>query len=299
MVVNVGEILTSYDGYKFYVESEQHKDPLRRDEQSVLSTLVMLGKRDRTFVDVGAGYGRYTVRMAEFYALVYAIEPLPEHLRILRKNIEINNLDNVIILPFLAYDRKGEIPIYLNGLSSSCIKRPDMTDYITVKADRLDNLIKNADVIKIDVEGAEFIVLKGAERLLKKDKPVLIIEHHDFRPDWKDTVGGTYQKIFEYMTSLGYVPLYLTYVHRCWIHKEKLSLEQNEGLYYVLWKHWFNMCCLNLKQGREWYYGLPKTWWWGYDFSEFIEELPIHILVEPEWSDPQQILRIQKELKVV
>mgnify|MGYP000129571030 CR=1 FL=1 len=295
----MGEILTSYDGFKFYVEKEYHKDPLRYDERTVLTVLVMLGKRDRIFVDVGAGVGRYTVRMSKWYELVYAIEPLPEHVRILKKNLELNNVDNVIVIPYAAYDKSTTLPIYLGGLSSSTVRRHDMKDYIIVKAERLDKLVHKADVIKIDVEGAEFEVVKGAEKLLKSDKPFLVIEHHDFRPDWKEKLKGTFQKVFNYLSSLGYVPLFTTYVHRCWIHKDRLNDLSDEALHYLLWRHWANVCYFNLKLGRDWYYGLPLTWWWGYDFIEFLEELPIHILEEKEWSDPQHILRISKEVMVI
>ena len=299
MVVIMGEILVSWDGFKFYVESEQHKDPLYKNEMSVLNVLTSLASPDKIFVDVGAGVGRYTIRMSKQYKLVYAIEPIPDHLKILKKNIEINNAKNVIVLPYLAYDKRDTVPIYLKALSSSPIRRIDMKECIMVNADRLDNLVHKADVIKMDVEGSEYIVLRGAERLLKTDKPILVIEHHDFRPDWRDAIKGTFQKIFNYLTSLNYVPLYLTYVHRCWIYADKIKEMIDEGLLYLLWKHWLNICYLNLKLGREWYHGLPRTWWWGYDFTEFIEELPMHLPEEEEWSDPQHILRISKEVMVI
>jgi len=69
----------------------------------------------------------------------------------------------------------------------------------------IDNYVKEKQIkptfIKIDVEGAEFEVLKGAKQTLKKFKPVLVIEIHEFI---LPSFGTSTQEIIDYLTELGY-----------------------------------------------------------------------------------------------
>ena len=59
-----GKVLTSWDGYKWYIENDSDKLPLNEGEETVLKFLYMVARRDRIFLDVGAHVGKYTVRMS-------------------------------------------------------------------------------------------------------------------------------------------------------------------------------------------------------------------------------------------
>lgn len=111
---------------------------------------------------------------------VIAIEPNPLNARFLRINLKMNKVDKVSLIEAATGSSSDEVKLYLSNLSgrSSVIRKT--AKYICVKQIKLDDLIpalvRHVDFIKIDVEGAELEVLKGASKLVKRDKPVLIIE---------------------------------------------------------------------------------------------------------------------------
>ncbi|MGH9999923.1 MAG: FkbM family methyltransferase, partial [Nitrososphaeraceae archaeon] len=131
-------------------------------------------------IDVGAHIGPYTLKTSKRVGLngkVVAIEADPENFNILNRNIQLNKFTNVIALNYAAYSKEDKIKLYLltKGEESSYTKyNTVMTDransekkFVEVKANTLDYLlqlsgIKHEDVnwIKIDVEGAEYDVLK-------------------------------------------------------------------------------------------------------------------------------------------
>lgn len=142
------------------------------------------------FLDIGAHIGRYSILMASKFSHVLAIEPSKSNFELLLKNIKLNNLEKKIkVLNIGSSDRRGTKTLFFvpsnEGLSS--FKEKDSLKRILLKekckVDKLDNIIKqlrvkpqDIDIIKIDVEGAEIEVLRGARNILTKGKSVLIIE---------------------------------------------------------------------------------------------------------------------------
>jgi FkbM family methyltransferase len=147
-----------------------------------------------TVLDVGAYIGIYTLWASKRVGdegFVVAFEPNPLVFRWLVSNIEINNIENVKVLPYALGDKITKATLYIAGENieaSSLIKRhltnnpsskytiigefivPVLTlDYIIEKsAVIIGKSITHIDLIKIDVEGYELKVLKGAERILSK-----------------------------------------------------------------------------------------------------------------------------------
>ena len=165
-------------------------------------------------VDIGAHIGRYTIinskRVGE-NGKVIAIEAHPDNFEILNRNIKLNKLTNVIPLNYAVYSKQTKLKLYLP------VEEPGFTIYNTIMVNRtaseekftevnantLDNIllqqngISHADInwIKIDVEGAELEVLKGASSILSKSKDIsLLIEIHNLH-------GGTnlYRQIVEFL----------------------------------------------------------------------------------------------------
>jgi len=139
------------------------------------------------FIDVGANIGKYSIILGKKLndtGKVLAFEPMPEIFKILKKNIDLNNLQNIIPIEIALGDEEGYIEFYLDkenvgGGGHSLVKKTE--NKIKVQVKKLDNIlknlkIKNVDLIKIDVEGAEADVLKGAEKTLKKYHPRIIFE---------------------------------------------------------------------------------------------------------------------------
>jgi FkbM family methyltransferase len=161
-------------------------------------------KQGDIVVDIGAHMGRYTIISSKRVGTngkVVAIEAHPGNFEMLNRNIKLNQLTNVIPLNYAVYSKETKIKLYLpeedsgftiyNTIMSNRAGTEDK--FVEVNANTLDcllqlNQIREEEVnwVKIDVEGAEFEVLKGATNVLTKSKDIaLLIEIHgpdNYRP---------------------------------------------------------------------------------------------------------------------
>ncbi len=142
-------------------------------------------KHNYNCIDVGCHKGEILDLMLKYapQGQHYGFEPIPDFF----KKLETKYKDRATILPYALSDNSGESTFQFvkNAPAYSGIKRrkydvthPDIEE-ITVSLQRLDDVIpkdQEIHVIKIDVEGAELGVLKGAKNLLKKNKPIIIFE---------------------------------------------------------------------------------------------------------------------------
>jgi FkbM family methyltransferase len=135
-------------------------------------------KNCKVFVDVGANIGGYAIRAAK-YCKVYAIEPLPRNYKILKINEKLNNV-KINSFNIAAGNKNGKVKLYYTpgnwGISSI---KYEQKAFIEVEMKPLDKIIneESIDLTKIDVEGAEDLVLEGARNCLRRTK-MLIIEYH-------------------------------------------------------------------------------------------------------------------------
>jgi FkbM family methyltransferase len=150
-----------------------------------------------TVIDVGAHVGHYTIIASKHVGpngKVIAIEADPGNFEMLNKNIKLNGLTNVIPLKYAASSIESRIKLYTPAKESGytiyntiILSRSKPGEkFIEVDGNTLDNLLQQNGIreeeiswIKIDVEGAELEVLKGAGNVLSKSKNLaLIIEVH-------------------------------------------------------------------------------------------------------------------------
>jgi FkbM family methyltransferase len=136
-----------------------------------------------TFVDIGANIGSYTLIGSENNAArVYAFEPHPVTFQLLRKNIELNQRDNVVLHNVALGSSEGEV--FFTDWTGSSInhivpgtQQPSGT--IAVPCHRMDQLCQiggiTPQIVKIDVEGFEYDVLLGFGDLISSVQ-VLMIE---------------------------------------------------------------------------------------------------------------------------
>ena len=147
--------------------------------------------RGMSVIDIGAHIGTYTILVAEKIGKegkVIAIEPEPKNYEQLLKNIQLNHFENVIPQNIALADYDGFKKLYLSSWSGShsLVIRGDEGASIEVPVKTLDKLVeelnlKRVDIIKIDAEGAEISILKGAEKTLKANPNIKIIvatEHY-------------------------------------------------------------------------------------------------------------------------
>jgi FkbM family methyltransferase len=151
--------------------------------------------RDSVFIDIGANEGFYSVFAARRIGpggLVVAVEPSPrEHAR-LQGNVALNRLKNVRLVKRALGARRGRALLHIadpehngqNTLGGFGHAGVEAVDHLEVEVVDLDGLVDElglarVDVIKIDVEGAELEVLKGALKTLQRHKPVVLLELFD------------------------------------------------------------------------------------------------------------------------
>jgi FkbM family methyltransferase len=143
-----------------------------------------------TVIDVGANIGAFTIPMAKLVGpdgAVIAFEPGKTNAEILRKNVAANGLDNVVeVFEEAASNKKGFIPVSYDWPSEHYPKVGRTTDGPTVRTMTIDSLeLAKCKFIKVDVDGHELEVLKGATETIRRCQPMIFIEneHRDKGPD--------------------------------------------------------------------------------------------------------------------
>ena len=146
-------------------------------------------------LDIGAHKGVITdsVRRHDPYRLLYMFEADPDKFRRLR-----NTFSGITTYPYALTDFDGEVEFFINTKRSgfSSLTASEDARKVTVQARKLDSImpeIKLVTSVKIDVEGHELAVLRGAEQLIKRCQPVIMFESgpNDAEPhnqlyDWFD-----------------------------------------------------------------------------------------------------------------
>jgi FkbM family methyltransferase len=138
-----------------------------------------------TFVDVGANVGFHTFQAASIVGptgSVIACEPSSENCRLLQLSKSENDAGHVVLLPF-ALDRSTGVRYLTSHVGTNAGLIPDTHDDLLagrgtpVYATTLDDIAPpRIDVMKVDVEGAEFRVLEGGRKTLDRDRPLIIME---------------------------------------------------------------------------------------------------------------------------
>jgi len=183
-------------------------------EKQVLEKLLNYCDKKTIFIDIGAHVGYYSIRVSDKVLETLAFEPNPINFNGLLINKCLNNLNNLRTYQLGIWSEKKESIIFHRGGESyimeteSVIKNKESSEPIQfeIKMERLDDIIQGIDVthkliIKIDTEGAELEILKSAESILKNNKVVCFIEHHE---NIYDNCKGQRSDIIDYMQKLNY-----------------------------------------------------------------------------------------------
>ncbi len=183
-------------------------------------------------VDVGANVGVHTVRMGRLAGPggeVIAIEPDPEVVRRTQRNISLNALANVRLIGAAAGEEAGQMRLYrpsprdTNRARASLLHHPYLTGATTtVPVVTLDAVCGDAPValIKIDVEGHEAAVVRGADRLISRYAPAIVFE---YAPELLDDVVG--QTPFDALAERGYELFRIRCVRHVLTGRGRLVLE--------------------------------------------------------------------------
>ena len=160
-------------------------------ERAVFAGIVQPGM---TVLDIGAHAGLYALtasKLAGPSGRVIAFEPSPRERERLVAHVRLNRAANVRVEPAALGEREGEAELFVvDGSETGCnsLKPGDIGPgrTVPVRLRSLDEYAKSegldrVDVIKMDVEGAELSVLRGARSLVRATRPVLVCEIEEAR----------------------------------------------------------------------------------------------------------------------
>jgi FkbM family methyltransferase len=177
---------------------------------------------EMVFADVGANQGEFTLFAAKRLRAggVLAFEPSPSIFQQLKRNIELNGCENVLLHEvalgaaaqtaelFTEPPYAASIPDHVNEGMSSLFPSEDRPHRVAiVEVKTFDELFKQSgfqrlDAIKIDVEGAEMAALRGASNAIRECRPLIIVEVSEAN---FAAAGYTSADLLNFLQSLGYV----------------------------------------------------------------------------------------------
>jgi FkbM family methyltransferase len=165
-----------------------------RYEPAVVKEILHLPEPAHVAYDIGAHVGFITLALAKSVrkgGRVLAFEPVPTNIALLEELVALNGLENVVrIVPFAVANMKVEQRMLIWGSSSTHLleaavkeQQAGQCQSITVRCSTLDSFVFEQDnpapdFLKIDVEGAEGLVLEGALLTLKTYSPTMLVEIH-------------------------------------------------------------------------------------------------------------------------
>jgi len=169
---------------------------LKYSEVNDLKQFLRLIKPDSVILDIGSNTGIYSILSgkSEPNSKIFAIEPNPVNFKRLEENIKLNELSNIQVSRYAigANTQKIELNVPKNNIISdttSVLEDFSKSTYqgkiewkkIDVKQVSIDEFcslhnLEKIDLIKVDVEGYEIEVLKGASTQMKKNRPKILLE---------------------------------------------------------------------------------------------------------------------------
>ena len=201
---------------------------------------------ETVFLDVGGHLGQFSLAVAAQLRhlntqKVFVFEPFSRSFEYLERNIEANNLQNIIKSESLCIsDKNGVIYFYADPLQSdysSTVKNSDgssVKSKIEVKTVTIDSYFKSISpptLVKIDVEGAELSVLRGMTEIISKYKPTLLIECNSVA---LNKAGESSQSLTNILRQ---------YYSKIWIIREEQKILEAFDIKKIPENHCVNLLC--------------------------------------------------------
>ena len=171
-------------GWKWLANSGNHAYWLGTYEKEYVKTFVKQIKSGNVVFDIGAQAGYFTLiasRLTEEQGKVFTFEPLPENISFIQKHCLLNDCQNVTILDKAV----GNTPSKRRFKTTGCSFMGNLSTEgdLEVEVASLDQLaadkqISPPHVIKIEVEGMDYWVLRGGEKLIREHRPIIFIATH-------------------------------------------------------------------------------------------------------------------------
>jgi FkbM family methyltransferase len=170
-----------------------------------LKTFVERTKDKRNFLDVGALFGLFSLVFTDSPAKeAVAIEPSPWAYPVLEENVKLNPDRNIKPLQLFCGETTGAKVECGRDWKHVIAGKKGSEPYLATVT-KLDDIVESCDCMKIDVEGYEVKVLRGATELLAKCKPMLFLEFHSLEvPIHGDSLQDLYDLLLDYDYKIEY-----------------------------------------------------------------------------------------------
>jgi FkbM family methyltransferase len=167
--VSVGEWISFSEYWSCYYHATQN-------ERGFISRIIGVGEKPATVIDAGANVGLFTCWLGAFRHRVHSFEPIPETFSRLAKNVAHNSLTGNVVLNCMALgDKSGIVQFEVrdnspakNRIATARTESTRNVPCITIDEYAEAAGISAIDFVKIDVEGMEPTVLRGASMMMKK-----------------------------------------------------------------------------------------------------------------------------------
>lgn len=188
----------------------------RRDAE-IIELIIKNSLPNWVVFDIGANIGTYTIpiakKLGKLNGKIHTFEPLKENIDCLEQSITINKVnDKVVFNKYALGDFEGTIDIIKteHGKSSNAVLSFNDKEYekgltkevVTIKMlDNYINHVDRCDFIKVDIEGAEYFMIKGGLKFIEKYKPII---YGEFNSYFLNKFGFTLLDVWELLQPMGY-----------------------------------------------------------------------------------------------
>lgn len=199
------------DNFKYMFKTKNSCDAV-----PLMSALDERIKNSDICIDIGANIGITTIWMAKNSKKVYSFEPEINNIQRFKENISANNVNNVELIQKAVSDERGTLELNilesyghhsLGKVATSKIVGSQKVDVVTLSDFCKEKDIHIIDFLKVDVEGFEIEVLKGAKELFKNKQIKLIAFEISEVP--LISLNKTEKEIFDFFDSVNYKICYL------------------------------------------------------------------------------------------
>lgn len=187
-----------------------------------IALLLRLIPENAVVLDIGANVGFYTVALGGELkrrgGRLYAFEPVPSNFARIERVLALNDLQGVVTVNRLALgDFEGEIQLHLETANDATTGNAVIANEKVVNEDKmpgnvsapilpLDLFVERhalppCQLIKVDIEGAEMLFLKGGRHYLTQSRPIIFGE---FNPYWLKQFGASFADVMDFFRPLNY-----------------------------------------------------------------------------------------------